>query len=293
MKIIPSNAFNPSESKNNVDISALELTKKSETEMLHTYSMLPNIDRISQETLVKHLTKITKEYRNDKDYYKIRKQYIAISMALNQKGLLAPAFRKNQPSIPKLKGGYDNAIGQLLIDQIVIDCHWLHCRKEVVIPKWETLSDLFNPELEFDAEMISVSLGKRNWKREFRANDMLGLTPFQQNQLRMLSDINILIAHKIIFEGYMGQDGRTRISAAITPIRRAVRSWAERVHQIRGHQEMYEALWAARKMLGKCTSNTQIAKLAGYIVGRPPLERTTIISKFKSLDRMLGSAAVN
>lgn len=256
--------------------------------------MLPrSIDEISHDLLVKHLTKITEKYRKDKDYYEIRSKFIAISMALNEKGLIAPAFRKNQPRIPFLKTARGEAHKQLLVDQIVIDCHWLHCRKEYVKPNWETLIDLFNPESEFNAEMISICLGARIWKRDFRANEILLLSDFQQNQLLMLCNEAIRENRQAIFDGLPPKDGKDRAPATHPPIQRSIRAWAERVHQIRGQQDMYEALWAARELHVEKVTQAQLAKLAGYIIGLPPLDRTTISSKYKSLDGMLDSLATS
>jgi len=259
---------------------------KSKPILDHNYIMLPRSGvEIYQEVLVKLLNKITTEYLEEADYYSIRKKYIAISMALNEKGLLAPAFR-HQPRLPFMNVKRTLTETQLLVDQIVIDCHWLHCRKVFVKPDKVNLYELFDLNSKFDASAVSIKLGARVWKRDFRAIDMLALSDPMQHQLLILSSTNIHDKYKHIMKGYTKKAG-LRVKPTIIPIRRAICAWAEERHQIRGQQEIYEALWIARELLGRSAKPGTLGKMAGIMIGVPPLDSKTVSGKYVSLDKML------
>jgi len=83
------------------------------------------------------------------------------------------------------------------------------------------------------------------------------------------------------------KDEKKRITAKVSPIRRAIRTWAENSHQVKNQIDVYEALWVARELLGLNAQLKHLAELAGYIVGHRPLSPSTVRQKLKSLDSAL------
>lgn len=258
-----------------------------------TWPGLP-IDLTSQThaSLIDSLVEVAGDYRSHHSYATVRERFVHLSLALNQFRLLAPAFR-DQPRIPPVKARNAGHI-RLLIDQVVIDCHWLYCQGEKVDARWRELRNCFDRGRSFDCVGIEERLAARTWSKDFRTTDMLLLTNRQQVQLVQLCSSSVRAQRQQVLDGllYTEKGERIRSRALVTSVRLAINNWADNVHQIRGHQDMYEALWVARKLLGPKSKNTQIAVLAGLYCGRKPLSPRTVADKFVNLDRELDAAGV-
>lgn len=259
------------------------------------YPPLPlDLSEVKHEYLVSCLIEITAEYRVDRDYEAIRDRFVYVSLALNQFGLLAPAFR-NQPRIPYAKSQRDDSHRQLLIDELIIDCHWLYCRRESVNPRWPELKSMFSHTSPFDCSLVCDRIAKKTWSKSFRADELLQLSTRQQHQLLQLRVEHQKELYRSLVEGKKQLGSGTKSSrdiAQVTPVRKAINDWAERTHQIRGHQEFYQALWVAKKLLGQDAPIKHVAELAGLQCGTKILSSRTVSEKLKQLNVTLVKAGI-
>lgn len=257
-----------------------------------TYPTLP-IDPtpFTHNGLISRSTELASAFRMEKDYGKIRQEFLMISLALNQFKLLAPVFRE-QPRMPFKKTEWKRHT-QILIDQIVIDLHWLHCRGEQVRPRWPELGTLLSPSREFDCDAVATQLAARSWTSDFRVLELIFVNDRQQRQLMQLRTQKLKETFRSILEGKGRPDkGPGRASPTVAKVRMAIVNWADRTHQIRGHEDMYESLWVARELLGNKVTNDDIGELAALRCGTPPLDRKTVAGKLKRLDDKLKEAGV-
>lgn len=243
----------------------------------------------SQSSLEEALVKIAVSFRRDQNYAVIRDEFVRVSLALNQLGLLAPAFR-DQPRIP-----YDRKLWskctQLLIDLIVIDCHWLFCRGERVSPRWAELKGVFDHATPFDCALIAEQVGAKNWTPDFRVDELIRLSRRQQLQLVQLRGEAVRQSFRVVLDGGRAfEDGKAkRIRPLIADVRAKITDWADRNHRVQGHEMMYESLWLASALLGGDASVRDIGELAALRCGRRPLDRKTVEGKLKVLRNVLGS----
>ena len=279
--------------KTNIPANATDATITSKISGASWPTLPIELTSITQSSLSSSIVKLASDYRHRKHYHAIRGEFIRVSLALNQLALLAPVFR-DQPRIPYAKKDRNESHRQLLIDQIVIDCHWLYCRREKIEPRWNELRSIFDANGIFDCSMISDRLAARNWSSAFRANDLLLLNNRQQMQLVQLRTDDRKEKHRQLLEGARTLGGagekNVRKAAEVTRIRLAINNWADQAHQIRGHEKMYESIWIARELLGRGASNKQIADLAALRCGCTPLNPRTVSGKIVRLDTVLAKA---
>ncbi len=237
--------------------------------------------------LVQEMKSLTKRYNSGESYSTLRNDYLRASLELNKLGLIAPAFR-HQPKIPFYKNKRSDDHKQLLVDQIIIDCHWLHCKGCCVNCKHVEYDELFDKVAKpFDFD-LALKFAKSNWKREFRANDMLGLTQFQQFQMLQLCSKENRDHLKRLVDGDCDRTNKVRTPAEEVAVRRAVNAWAERKPQIRDQRHVYVALWRSRELLGYGAPVRQIGALTAMMIGAEQLADRTIRDKLVNLDRVLG-----
>lgn len=247
----------------------------------------PRLDVVfDYEQLLQEMAGLTKRYNSGESYSTLRKDYLRASLELNKHGLIAPAFR-HQPKIPYYKNKRNSDHEQLLVDQIIIDCHWLHCKGYCINCKHVEYDDLFDKTAKpFDFD-LAMKFAKSNWKRGFRANEMLSLTQFQQHQLLQLCSQENRDHLKRLVDGDCDPVNKVRTPAEEVAVRRIINAWAERKVQIRGQQHVYVALWRSRELLGHDTPASQIGALTAMMVGTKQLADKTIRDKLVSLDRAL------
>lgn len=246
---------------------------------------------ISHEALLSRSTELASEFRDFRDYNAIRDEFIETSLALNHFKLLAPVFR-DQPRMPFKKSEWGRYT-LLLIDQIVIDLHWLHTRGEQVKPRRAELKALLSPSNTFDCAAVAIQLAAQNWSSDFRVQELIFVNDRQQRQLMQLRSKKLKEDFRVLLEG-RGRQCRAsgRVAATVAAVRMAIVNWADRTHQIKGHEEMYESLWVARELLGATASNDDIGELAALRCGTLPLDRKTVAGKLKRLDEKLCEAGV-
>lgn len=255
------------------------------------YPTLPmDTAEASHAQLVTRSIELASQYRKNKSYWAVRDEFIHVSLALNQYGLLAPVFR-DQPRIPFLKKDRDASHDQLLIDQIVIDCHWLHSRGERVSPVWPELKQMFDLSGVFDCVAIAASIAVKGWSSDFRADELFSLAPRQQVQLMQLRSNARKERYRALLEGKgaFNRDTRTatRVKSLFSPVRSAIYQWGDNNHRVRGQEEMYEALWLARELLDDKASSADLAELAALRCGVKPLKPKTVSGKMTTLDTTL------
>lgn len=258
-----------------------------EKEIQSLRSMLENMEYLDQDELDDFMGDLQEVYRDEKGNYEtVRERYFCASISMNEIGLLAPAFRK-QLHIPWSSKKRKPIHEVLLRDQIVIDCHWLHCKKVPVDGRWREMNSIMNVASDFDFAKVEAVIAAKKWTADFRVNELLYLTDFQQHQLFQLRNYECKNQHRLLLDGKRKEIGRS--PALISPVRVAIRKWAEDNQSIRSQIKTYESLWLSRELLGSKASNPQIAELAALIEGRKPLDRTTVRDKLKRLDRVLGA----
>lgn len=263
--------------------------KKNEhdfTALTHDSHLSAEYSCTLHEELVDSLIQVACLYRKEKDYLKIRDEFMRISLALNSIGLLAPIFR-DQPRIPFLKKDRQSSHDQLLVDQIVIDCHWLWSRKEPVPAIWPELNRIFQNLTHFDCDAAATTIATRKWSSGFRADDLLTLTPRQQAQLVQLRSQDLKDKYRLLVDGKPRRGSTIRSRAMLSVVRSAIYAWADKNYRIKGQQDMYESLWLARELLGSKPSYASIGELAGLRCGKKPLSAKSVSDKLSNLDKEL------
>ncbi|MBI5277349.1 MAG: hypothetical protein HY854_12900 [Burkholderiales bacterium] len=236
------------------------------------------------------LTAIYDEFRRTDDYAAVRDAFCAVSIELNRNALWAPAFRP-QPRPRPPAAGKGRADQVLHCDRVVIDLHWLRCRKEAHVADQAFLpyQHLLDTDVDFDFALASAYAARELRSRE-RAEVHIGLAPEVQWQLATLKSEAHAVEHSRIYSG--GRDGTKRVRPAKTDVVKGIASWAARTPALRGQADAYVRLWAARRMLGKTARAWQIAELAALMNGTAPLEASTVRQKLGRLDSNVPAARV-
>lgn len=213
------------------------------------------------------------------DYLRVRDEYCHLSLRLNLIGKLAPAYR------PTLKAGavMNSEVYQLINrDQIVIDLHWCHATKMVLMPQEATHAALFREDVDFCFDVAWV-IALKKWKKGYRAVEALCLTTLQQCQMLTLRSPELEALSKSLGSGWRESKGAS--AGKLATVKRLVCQWAECDKRIAPRRDEYTKLWVARELLGRETSNQQIALLHAFMVGGEVKDRTSIRDMLKSLDK--------
>lgn len=260
----------------------------------YTYPALPLcMDGLTHDVMVKRSIELASQFRRDRDYDAIRNEFVYVSLALNQWGMLAPVFR-DQPQIPYNKKEWEK-LTPLLNDQIVIDLHWLYCRGERLLPRWPELKSLLQGAGGFDCNAIAEQIAERGWTCDFRVNELITVCPRQQTQLTQLRSKEMKERFRILLEGKSElKEGKRagRTKAEVSAVRMAIATWADGNHRVRGQEEMYVAIWLAMRLLGSKAKPKDIANLAAFRCGVKPLDRKTMVGKVDTLREVLDEAGI-
>lgn len=248
---------------------------------------------VNSAAAVADISRIAQEFRANIDYGSLRDDYMSASMAANNFGLMSPSFR-DYPKIPGLKAEWHRH-KQMLIDQVVIDCHWLYCRGEEVVAKWPEIQRMFDRSKSFAAEDMAELIARKNWSSGFKAGGLLSLTRRQQCALVQIRDDSIKKKMRFLMDGgseslgvgLNGKDRKRHIPSPLVEVRRRIREWAEVRSSIKPSVLMYESLWFARELLGQDATLAQLAELAALRCGCKPLSPKTVQEKLKALDMRL------
>lgn len=215
-------------------------------------------------------------------YLVIRETFCALSLELNNRKLLAPAFRPN-PTIPY--GLKEHSKTQLAIqrDRVVIDCHWLHCRNERVTAseiKWKDLLDL---KRDFQYEKV-CEFASESIKNEYRADAILRLTPRQQFQLVALRGNKAVNQFSKLTKS-IREKGKPRVPPRLETIELGINNWCEKDCRIEKYHSQYLAIGKSTELLGEEASIKQIAELTGLMLGEEPLSESTMRTKIKKIEK--------
>lgn len=255
-----------------------------------TTKKFPNVSQSASPDgieLRSRLCALMRELASHKDYYRVRDEYCQISIWLNLEGLWAPAFRT---PVKRNLGQGNNVYFEIHRDQVVIDCHWLHCLKDRirVKPRDEEWKPLFDHRSDFPFDLASEFV-HLSWKSEHRATQALMLTTKQQCQLAALRGKEVKKRFELALLGE--KQGRGRTAPKIANVRKRLNEWGELNKNILNHLDDYEHLWLARELLTPEAPVSHVTELYAWIAGTPPKDVKTVREKLKRLDRQLGGTA--
>lgn len=208
-------------------------------------------------------------HKTSMPYHEIREQYCAISLLMNERGLVPPSFRLQRP-LPRRaqKANSDDTL--MMRDRQVIDMHWLYCRgKRDTVPD-RTFAEMFLGD-EFDIDMAAV-LAEKPWRAEIKAENILNLTPHEQIQMALLRT-------KAVAETW-----RNAENSMMTTIDRRLREQLVSTPSLKPHIEDFKQLWLAEKITGR-DGLAAIAQMHGWLSGKAPLATTTISDKLRRMRR--------
>jgi hypothetical protein len=233
------------------------------------------------DNLAKRMSELVESWRKHGDYMQIRDEYCELAIALNYEGLLAPAYREMPKNPPP--GSTWEPINLLLHqDRVVIECHWLRCRHELVLTRDNKYQALFDVTVPFHFD-LAASFASEGWKSNHRTDEALYLTTWQQCQLIALQGAEVRERRETIPS--VPKHGPKPWHSKIFYVRRALREWCRSDRRIIAEQKAYENLWFARELIGKGGTMIEIAKLGGFISGVCSLNESTVRSKLKRLDK--------
>lgn len=227
------------------------------------------------------LANLCREIHVHKDYPRVRENYCSLSIQLNERGRLAPAYR------PLIKTGaeWGNAMNMVLHrDRLVIDLHWIYVKKMSISAGDGIYQALFDLGGAFPFDLAWAISGEK-WRSQYRAAEALCLTTLQQCQLLKLRGPEVADRAKALEKGWKESGGKRASRMAVA--KRLIGQWAEREKRMHTPRDHYEKLWLARELLGPGSSIAQVAELHALMVGGDVQDRATIRDKLKSLDKQL------
>lgn len=186
-------------------------------------------------------------------YRQVRKQVCALSLALNEQGVIAPRFRDMRKPYTR-KGKVCTEEGRdISNDRQIIDLHWLHCRwRECGGPpppikkKWRLM--FAGEELDFWlAEAFVTTVGRTDRK----VGDLC-LSPTEQWQLSTLQSEAI-------------RRHAARIEQEIGRLFGALRDQARNNRQLGQHVEDWAKCWVAGQIAGGSPSES--CRFYGFMTG--------------------------
>lgn len=228
---------------------------------------------------LERLTALMEELREHGDYRRVRDEYCCLSILLNSQGAIAPAFRP-LPKTGKRKGSH--VFLEIHRDHVVIDCHWLYCKKLMVKARDVEFRSMFDTAHPFPFGLAWM-YAKKNWKSTHRADQALGLTTYQQSQTVTMRGSIVAGRYHAALKGDRG-----RVHAKIGAVKQGLNEWCERDRRVIPHYEDYLNLWLARELLGADAAIHQIAELFSLMTGDKPRDDKTIRCKLEKMDRHIG-----
>jgi hypothetical protein len=231
------------------------------------------------EDALARLEALISKLREHGEYSLVRDEYCILSILLNQQGVIAPAFRP-EPITGKRRG--NPVFFDIHRDQVVIDCHWLYCKKLMFKTRDVEFLPMFNTEGPFPFD-LAWKFAKKVWKSKHRTDEALTLTHFQQCQLVALRGEEVSARFGAALDGLRKSGGR--IPAKIAAVRQSLNMWAEKNKRIENLRDEYEHLWLARELLGSLPSIRQITELSALMSGAKFRDDKTIREKLKRMDR--------
>lgn len=270
------------------DDPSLELVPPRNGESEKTLGFVDNFSMhkpaATQAELVEALSRLVARFDADpsKDYRPISREFLSLNMEQNRQSLVAPAFRR----MPRLKRTSASKI-LLLQHRIIIDLHWLYCRKESVGVDVEflELAALLDTSTPFDLESAH-RIASRHWSSEFRANHALTLTACQEYEMCVMRSPLTWERFKQLEQRVSSEDGKSKMSP-LTRAQRDIINWKQREPRIDVTE--YVALFKVDWLLGNRSTYAQRAKLLGLIIGKTDVCERTTQDKLVKLRKVLAA----
>lgn len=241
------------------------------------------VNKLDAGNLAKRMSELVVAWKKHNDYMLIRDEYCELAIALNYEGSLAPAFRPITKK-PIIKGKQNPPDMLAHQDRLVIECHWLRCRHEYVLPRDIEFQELFDVDVPFSFS-LAADFAAKGWRSKHRADEAFYLTNRQRCQLFSMRGDIILGRHNAAKDS--SGRGDNRVPPKNVKLRKALREWCGDDKRIIPEQQAYENLWLARELLGNGASMREIAELGGFISGAIPLSERTVRDKLQRLDKRM------
>lgn len=234
----------------------------------------------STECVVSQLNELIQEFQRHKDYTLVRERYMQLSVELNLQKCLAPAGREN-PAISSGKPRGDQFHIDVFVDQIVIDCHWLHTNQHPIDFQRNDVryKEIFNAQHPFDFD-LARDFAQQNWSRNHRAVETMFLPPHLQMQLAALRSKELQEAYKALQTKRKGLDTQSRLAT----FKQEFRLWQHRDPRVKD-AATYQTLWEVHMVLGSSTTPKMLAELTALLTGKPLLTGKTVAEKLKKLQK--------
>lgn len=242
-------------------------------------------DEFAPAVVAESLAALCQRVRTASDYRTVRGEYCRLSVLLNLKGAIAPAFRP----VPVIRGANghpvpmgDSAHKLMLRDRLVIDYHWCAARMDIHPSEAQHVA-LFAPGRDFSFADAWVLACKKHRGR-YRAAEAMMLTTLQQCQTLTLRGPELSERVTKLSSDYRDSGGK--FASRNATAKRKIREWTERMPRMKAERHVYEHLWDARELLGK-ENVTLVGELLALMLGQPKLDRKTIKGKLEKLDKQV------
>jgi hypothetical protein len=244
-------------------------------------SSLRNLDQSELATLLDEVV-LQIEAGND-GYMRHRDTYCRLSLAMNELGLQAPAFRP-QPTIPWETDLRTSEHMVVQRDRIAIDCHWLFCSESKVYATEGKWRGIVNPKLTLQTERIE-KFAATKLRNDSRAEEILQLNTFQQVQMAAMRGAQVQKAFKSMGTVAIDASG-VRVPSRFRQITRKLQNWANSQPRFAKLYPKYRAYAIALELLEE-PSIKQVSQLAGLILGEPPLTESTATQTLRKLNDLI------
>lgn len=221
-------------------------------------------------------------------YSSVREEWCALHLSLNLAGIWATGFRPWPKVRPKPGSKFTADEDAIHRDRLVIELHWLYARKEWVETSTAKIdwSPLFDHAAPFNFE-LAEKFALQNWSDDYRAKQALCLSPAQEAQLYSLRS-NKMRDYMASFRKTSRDLENKVIPSPEADIKHALGRWRAQQPTL-GDSVRHIARAEARYYLGKSAKPSQIAQLAGFILGEKPQDGKTVMASLKKLDEWIAA----
>lgn len=217
--------------------------------------------------------------RRPDGYMRHRDIYCMLSQAMNVMKKQAPAFRP-KVIIPWHASKRTNVHLVIQRDRVVIDCHWLYSTESKVRAAEGAWRRIVKPTEPLQTARIE-EFAATKISNDYRADSTLKLTEFQQAQMSAMQGKRIQGAFKELGALVADSTG-ARTASRFRKIERAIGEWCSRQPRLEKQYDKYRAYAVAAELLTS-PSVPNIAQLAGFILGVPPLSESSARQTLKTL----------
>jgi hypothetical protein len=234
---------------------------------------------VTQTELAELLDDLVARINGADGYERHRLSFCVLSQAMNVVGLQAPAFRP-RPTIPGKASALTGVHMLIQRDRVVIDCHWLYTTKSKVYATEGEWRGIVNPKLTLQTERIE-QFAATKLRNDSRADQVLELRHFQQVQMAAMRGERAQAAFKALGDSVVDGSG-SRTPAHFRKLTAKLQDWADSQPRFEKLYPKYKAYAMALQLLDS-PSVSQVASLAGLILGEAPLSYTAAAQTIQKL----------